>query len=127
MTYDARWRVFFMVAAAFNFVVGAPLLIAPGAMAAILGLPVPDDVLFHRFTGLLVICFGIAYSFVAQDPQRNRAIVWTGIVGKAGVVALYAQAWLQGAVPFQAFAVSFGDIAFIGGFVAFLITHREAK
>lgn len=127
MAHEARWRAFFGLAAAFNFAVGTPLLIAPGAMAATLGMAVPDDVLFHRFTGLLVVCFGLAYAFVARDPQRNRAIVWTGIVGKAGVVALYAQAWLAGAVPFQAFAVSLGDVAFVAGFVAFLISHREAK
>ena len=121
------WRTFFVVAAAFNFLAGLPFLIAPDVILATLTIPVPSDLLFHRLTGFLVLCFGIGYAFAARDPERNRAIVWIGLIGKAGVVVLFAQAWLSGALPFSAFAVSFGDIAFVIGFAAFLAMNKETK
>ncbi len=115
------WRIFFIVAAVFNFVAGIPLTIAPAEMAASLGLPVPDDLMYHRFTGLLVACFGGVYALMASDPMRYRPVLWTGVIGKAGVVIMFTEAFLGGRVPFQAYAVSLGDLAFVIGFVAFLL------
>lgn len=121
------WKVFFIVAAAFNFLAGLPLLIAPAEMQASLGVTPPDDLLFHRFTGLLVVCFGVVYAFLAHDLMRYRPLVWLGVVGKGGVVALFTEAWLAGRVPFQSFALSLGDLAFAFGFLLFLfVTGRRA-
>lgn len=120
----SAWKYFFVVAALFNFAAGAPLLVAPGEMLAMLKLPIPDDLLFIRVTGLLVTCFGVAYLFAAADPMRNRAIVITGAIGKAGVVALFTQALVQGTLPLEAFAVSMGDLAFVVGFVVFLVSQK---
>jgi hypothetical protein len=116
------WRLFFAVAAGFNFLAGLPLLIAPAEMAASLGVPVPDDLMYHRFTGLLVACFGGVYALLASDPMRYRPVLWTGVIGKAGVVALFTEAFLGARVPFQAYAVSLGDLAFVIGFLIFLLT-----
>jgi hypothetical protein len=116
------WRLFFTVAAIFNFAAGLPLAIAPAEMAASLGVPVPDDLMYHRFTGLLVACFGGVYALLASDPMRYRPVLWTGVIGKAGVVALFTEAFLGGRVPFQAYAVSVGDLAFVIGFLVFLLT-----
>lgn len=121
------WRLFFIVAAIFNFLAGGPLLIAPAEMLAAQGVTAPDDLLFHRFTGLLVVCFGVVYFFVAQDLMRYRPLVWLGVVGKAGVVALFTEAWMAGRVPFQAYAVSLGDALFVAGFLMFLaVTAKKA-
>jgi hypothetical protein len=114
------WRLFFWAAAIFNFLAGFPLLIAPGEMQASLGVAVPDDLMFHRMTGLLVVCFGVVYAFVAQDLMRYRPLVWLGVVGKAGVVVLFTEAWMSGRVPFQAYAISLGDALFVVGFLIFL-------
>ena len=122
-----NWRVFFWAAAIFNFIAGLPLLLMPEVMLGTLGLPVLADLMFHRMTGLLVVCFGVVYGFVAQDLVRYRPLVWLGVVGKGGVVALFAQAWLQGLIPFPAFVVSLSDLALMLGFIVFLVgTKRSA-
>ncbi|MEQ1754790.1 MAG: hypothetical protein ABL973_11730 [Micropepsaceae bacterium] len=118
------WRIFFIVAALFNFAAGVPFLIAPHEALALMNLPPATDVLFHQATGALVIAFGVGYGIVAGNLSSNHAIVWLGTGGKAGVVALFAQAYLSGAIPFQAFAVAIGDVLFLIGFAAFLITNR---
>ncbi len=120
-----NWRVFFWAAAFFNFVAGLPLLLAPEVMLGTLELPVPSDLMFHRMTGLLVVCFGAVYGFVAQDLERFRPLVWLGVIGKGGVVVLFTQAFLQGLVPFSAYSVSSGDLAFTLGFIVFLLNGKR--
>ena len=120
------WKVFFIVAALFNFAAGVPSLVAPNEALQIMNLPAAPDVLFHQVTGLLVVAFGVGYGIVAGDTSRNHALVWLGAGGKAGVVFLFWQAYAAGAIPFPAFVVSFGDLAFVAGFVVFLITHRNS-
>lgn len=108
------------------FVAGGPLVLAPDRMFVTLGMVAPDDWVFPRLAGLLVVCFGGVYLFVAHDPPRYRPLVWLGVAGKGGVVVLFTLAWLGGHVPFAAFALSFGDLAFGLGFLAFLLRNRPA-
>lgn len=121
------WRTFFVAAAVFNFAAGLPLLLAPDVMLSTLGMAVPDDLLFHRMTGLLVVCFGVVYYFVSQDLARYRPLVWLGVVGKGGVVLLFGQAFAAGLVPAQAFAVAVGDLLFVVGFLVFLLGYKGER
>ena len=118
------WKLFFFVAALFNFAAGGPLLVAPEWMLQTLELPVPADVFFHKMTGLLVVCFGGLYGLIATDLGRYKPMVWFGIAGKAGVVVLFTQAWMAGAIPFKAYAVSLGDLAFTLGFIWFVLSYK---
>ena len=119
------WRIFFIVATLFNIAAGLPLLAAPDAMAQSLNMPVPDDLLYHRFTGLLILAFGGFYAAMAYDQQRFGPLLWLGAAGKAGVILLMGEAYVSGRVPFAAFAVSLGDVLFVVGFLAFLVLPRK--
>ena len=119
------WKIFFIAAALFNFAAGVPLLVAPHENLALMHLPPVADVMYHQVTGLLIICFGVGYGLVAGDLTSNHGIVWLGVAGKAGVIFLMAQAYSAGAIPFQAFAIALGDLAFVLGFIAFLL--RSAR
>ena len=120
------WRYFFIAAALFNFAAGLPFLLAPNEALALLTVAPAADVLFHQIVGLLVVCFGIGYWLVSLEPQRNRAIVIIGAIGKSGVVVLFGKAWLAGTLPNEAFAISMGDLAFVLGFIAFLLAGRSS-
>ena len=119
------WRIFFIAATLFNIAAGLPLLAAPDAMAQSLNMPVPDDLLYHRFTGLLILAFGGFYAAMAYDQQRFGPLLWLGAAGKAGVILLMGEAYVSGRVPFAAFAVSLGDVLFVVGFLAFLVLPRK--
>lgn len=119
------WKLVFWVAAAFNFAVGLPMLLAPEAMLAALGQPVPDDLLMTRLTSLLIVVLGIGYGMVARDPEANRPILWLGVLGKAPIPLLV---WISGgaaALSSSAFILSLGDLAFAALFLLFLLTHRR--
>ncbi len=119
------WTVIFVVAALFNFAVGVPMLLAPDAMLASLGQPVPDDLLMTRLASLLIVVLGIGYAMVARDPVANRPILWLGVIGKAPIPLLV---WLSGgaaALSSSAFILSLGDLAFATLFLLYLLTHRR--
>ena len=120
------WKIFFIAAALFNFIAGVPLLVAPNVELAMMHLPPAPDVMYHQVTGVLIICFGIGYGLVAGDLEKNTGIVWLGALGKAGVIALMAMAYQAGTIPFHVFAIAFGDMAFVLGFVAFLLLRARA-
>ena len=83
-----RTRPLFRSAAAFNVIVGLPMLVAYPAVARLLGLEGPPTVWFHLAAGA-VLLFGWAYWQIARDPVRNRPYVALGIVGKlafAGII-----------------------------------------
>ena len=119
------WKLVFWVAALFNFAVGLPMLVAPEALLAAIGQPVPADLLMTRLAALLIVVLGIGYGMVARDPVANRPILWLGILGKAPIPLLV---WLTGgaaALASSAFLLSLGDLAFATLFLAYLLTHRR--
>ena len=119
------WKVLFVIAALFNFAVGLPMLLAPEAMLASLGQPVPDDLLMTRLASLLIVVLGVGYGMVARDPAANRPILWLGVLGKAPIPALVWLSGGQAALASSAFILSLGDLAFATLFLVFLLTHRR--
>lgn len=69
---------------------GIPSLIAPMSFLQRLGVPTPDDPIFLRLFGAVVIAFGVAYWYAFKDPIHNIAILKAGIVdnGLATLVTL---------------------------------------
>ncbi len=106
-----HWKIFFWVAALFNFVIGAGGMFSP---------PASVDA---RIIGLLVFGFGIVYMQVARDPLRFAPVLWAGVLGKLGVVGLLGpQAFGAEGDPIIA-GVLIGDALFALGFLAFLFTN----
>lgn len=120
------WQVFFWLAAAYNFVVGLPLALFPGAfLEATGGAPAGGSDLFMPLSGVLIAGFGIVYALVALEPERMKPVVWAGVFGKGGVLALSLPPWLRGEVGLDAVVLSLGDLAFLVGFLVFLLTFRS--
>lgn len=120
------WRIFFGLAAAYNFAVGVPLALSPETFLAASGAAPasgPAD-MFVPLSGMLIAGFGIVYTLVAWQPERMKPVVWAGVFGKAGVLALSLPPWLRGEVGIDAIALSLGDLAFTVGFLLFLINYR---
>lgn len=107
------WRVFFWVAALFNFAIGA------------LGMVMPESTIDGRTIGLLVFCFGIIYALVAREPNRFAPMLWAGVIGKVGVVALLAPAAMGPDGEPLIGAILAGDALFALGFLAFLLTRSD--
>lgn len=121
------WRMVFWVAAIFNWLVGAPLFLAPEPLLAMLEVTAPADLTFHRMAGLLIVCLGTVYAFTAEDLQRYRPLIWIAVAGKLGVVAIFTLAFMQGFAPPRAFGLALGDLAFGLAFLVFLLTYPKGR
>lgn len=118
------WSIFFWVAAAFNVLIGAVLMLAPeryapGAEAALL-LPV-------RCMGLFIAVFGVGYAMVANAPAQHAGIVKLGVIGKLSFVTLMLVAFSSGIVRMDQLATSLLDLPWAAAFIVFLTrTARQA-
>lgn len=121
------WQIFFWVAAFYNWAVGVPLFIAPGALETITGPLAQTDLALAKITGALIVCFGIVYAIVARDPARFRPVVWAGLVGKVGIALVYLPDWLNGTVPSTTVAMVLGDLGFCAVFLFFLFRPVPKK
>ncbi|PKB19117.1 hypothetical protein B0I00_1345 [Novosphingobium kunmingense] len=74
-----------------------------------------------RVVGLLVVCFGLVYALVAGDPARFLPILWAGVLGKIGVIALLGPAVRRGEFPKAVGLVLAGDALFTLAFLAMLL------
>jgi hypothetical protein len=70
---------------------GLPNLLYPLPLLQRLGVPVPDDPIYLRLLGAVIIAFGVAYWYAYKDPLTNIAIVKAGIIdnGLVTLVTLY--------------------------------------
>lgn len=120
------WRIFFWVAASYNWLIGIPLFLAPGAAITGLGTEVPEDLALIRVAGALLFCFGILFAMVARDPDRYKPILWTGVFGKIGMASIFLPDWVAGNVVPASVIFTFGHIAFCVMFVVFLMNYVPA-
>jgi hypothetical protein len=109
----AMWRAMLALAALYNLVIGVIALHSPGASVD------------ARIVGLLVACFGAVYALTARDPLRFAPMLWAGVVGKLGVIALvWPQVRAGTAIPGTGMVLA-GDALFTLGFLAFLLTRSR--
>lgn len=103
------WQIVLGAAAAYNLVIGGGGLAQAGASRD------------SRVVSLLVVCFGVVYALVAADPARFGPVLWAGVLGKLGVIALLAPAVRSGELPRMVGWVLAGDALFTAAFLAFLL------
>lgn len=108
------WRAMLALAALYNLVIGVIALHAPGGVDG-------------RIVGLLVGCFGLVYALAASDPLRFAPMLWVGVLGKLGVIALVLPQVRAGLAAPGTGLVLADDALFTLGFVAFLLTRRKAS
>ena len=108
------WRVMLALAALYNLLIGGLALLGPG------------DTNGH-VTGLLVACFGLVYALAASDPLRFAPVLWAGVAGKLGVIALVWPQVRAGAAAPGTGLVLAGDALFTLGFLAFLLWGQKAS
>ena len=81
-----------------------------------------------KLTWALVFVFGIGYYIVSLDPEKNRGIVWMGILGKLAFFFTTVQFYCKKAIILLTPILAFGDFVFSVLFAMFLFkTKDDAK
>jgi hypothetical protein len=85
-----RWILAVKVVLSFLFW-GLPFLLFPLSLLQRSGVSIPDDPLYLRLLGAVIIALGVAYWYAWKDPVHNVAILKAGVVdnGLVTLVSLY--------------------------------------
>ena len=108
---DRPGTLLFRIGAAFNVLVGLPMLVAWPTAAALLGVTTPRSV-YTDLVGAIVAMFGWVYWRIAEDPVGCRSYVLLGIVGKLTFVAVIYANWALGRAPAALAALVTADLVF---------------
>jgi hypothetical protein len=111
-TLPRHWAMMLAAAAAYNLLIGLP--------GVINGATVSD-----RIVSLLVACFGLVYAIAASDPRRYAPMLWAGIAGKMGIIALLWADISAGSAAAGTLPVLAGDALFTIAFIALLLALRR--
>lgn len=100
----------------YDIVVGAVLLLAPGALATAFGVPPAQPRIFSDLNALFLLAVGAGYYLPWREPERYRGYLWVmgpGLKG-AGAALFVADYLLRGSpASFLLFAASDGALALL--------------
>jgi hypothetical protein len=123
------WTRFFYAAAAFNYVIGFPVMLARVwsynfvYLASVSREPMALR-LWADF-GFFVVLIGFGYQMIAHNIGENRGIVWLGVFAKLFDVFNLTNLYLTGQARALVLAPAAIDAAFTTGFLIFLSKTRN--
>lgn len=119
--FSSSWRIFFLVAALYDLILGGGFLVAGEPILTAIGLALPPHIAYIQLGAVFVFVQGVGYWIVYRDPYANLGIVRIGIAYKAGYAGLALYYVVTAQLPsvfFIPWAVI--DVLFLVGFARFL-------
>jgi hypothetical protein len=100
-------RSLFLVAGAYDFVIGLAFLFFGPQIFAAGSVPPPNHWGYIQFAALLLIVFGLMFFAIARDPVANRNLIPFGMLLKLSYVGIVAYYWSTTGCPtlFKSFTV----------------------
>ena len=123
---DIGYRKMFLVAAAYNLVLGFAFLVFFSRLMTLLGMPVPlrESNVFTQMAILLAMAYGVGYYMVSRDLYGQKGIVLLGIIGKSIVFILFVYHFVLSDLHLAIFLIGVGDLVFVLLFWKFLLFAR---
>ena len=113
-------KVLFTSAAAFNFAIALPLLLATPWMGEVAELQLnASGQMFLRLIAAIALAFGYAYWLIGVDPVRYRPFLVMGGILKVGLGGFFYGAWLSGIIGWQLPVLVTGDFVYAALFFRF--------
>ncbi len=117
-------RPLFVVAAAYDLILGVLFLFAYPAIYSRFGVALPNHPGYVQFAAAVVAIFGIGFWYVSRAPERNRDIIKLGILLKVAYSTVVLGWWLRGQMPAMWVPFAWIDLVFLVAFAATLQTLR---
>jgi hypothetical protein len=125
-------KVTLAVAAVYNILFGAWVVLFPSSAFELAGLDQPNYPELWQCIGMIVGVYGIGYAIAARDPIRHWPIVLVGLLGKIFGPIGFLGAVIQDRVPLEAgLIILTNDLIWWPGFgIALWLAwraHRDAR
>jgi hypothetical protein len=112
----------------YDLFVGAFLLLAPGQLAALFGVPPANPPIFANLNALFLMAVGAGYAMPWRDPERYRGYMWAmgpGLKGAGAVTFVVDYLLRDSPRSFLLFAASDGALALLT--LAALLSARPSR
>ena len=117
----SRDRALFVVAAAYDVVLGIAFFFLYGPIFTALGIPLPPSTSYIHISAAFVFVQGLGYWLVARDIARNHDLVRLGVIYKGIYVAVAIYELARGQLISDVFLwFAAFDLVFLVLFVDFL-------
>jgi hypothetical protein len=113
-----------VVAGIYDFGLGVLFLLAWSPIYAKFGITPPNHPAYVQFSAAVIAIFGLGFWFVARAPERNRDIIWLGVLLKVAYSGIVLAYWAQGRIPDLWVPFAWADLAFLATFLAALRVLR---
>lgn len=105
-----------LISGLYDTVVGAFLLLAPGHLASLFGVPPARPPIFSDLNGLFLLAVGIGYALPWREPERYRGYLWIMgplLKGAGALIFLLDYVFRSSPPSFLLFAASDGTLALV--------------
>lgn len=114
------------IAAIYNLIWGAWVVIFPNHFFELVGMELPIHPMIWQGMGMVIGVYGLGYWWAAQDPITHWPIVAVGFLGKIfGPIGFFVN-YATGAVPFE-FVYTLFTNDFIWWITFFLILKKASQ
>ena len=114
-----------LMGAVYDIAFGLGILLAPGPLAGVLGLPMPQDQLYLRFLSVFLFGLALYYLLPAVNPETFRPVIWVAVVVRTMGFLFMAAAWSFFSRPGIFLLLGVADLAFALAHGAGLLATRE--
>ena len=115
-------RPFFLLAAAYDGILGIAFIIAPASIFAMYGVEPPNHMAYVQFPAMLLILFAIMFYRVATDPAGNRELILYGCGLKIAYCSLAFWYMFTTGIPSMWVPWAYADLVFL---VLFILSWRS--
>jgi len=124
---DGFFKIFFLIAALYDFVLGAVFFLFYGQIYSYLNIAIPAESMYLQMAAAFVIAMGVGYYFVYQNMYKNIDLVKLGVVYKFVYSSVTSYFYFQGVGPAIFFLFAVIDAIFLIIFVWFLMYAKANK
>ncbi len=107
-----RMRISLVAGSLYDIVFACINLVAPGPGSRLLGIPLPAEQVYLRFTGIFLIILALFYLLPAIHPGRYLGNVVVAIIGRTAGAAFLIAAALAFGQPRAFLLLGAGDLVF---------------
>ena len=118
-----QWiRPLFLLAAAYDGILGLAFIVAPAGIFAMYGVEPPNHMAYVQFPAMLLILFAIMFYRVATDPVANRELILYGCGLKIAYCSLAFWYMFTTSIPSMWVPWAYADLVFL---VLFVLSYRS--
>lgn len=112
----------FVLAAAYDGVLGVAFLLVPEAVFRWFGVTAPNHVAYVQFPAALLVAFAIMFAAIARAPQANRNLIPYGMLLKLSYCGVAFWYWVRDGIPNMWKPWAVADAVFL---VLFYLAYRQ--